>query len=420
LAQESKSSPQLNAQLNINLSQVKVPEIAQKVIQSINEVELTGDFSASAKKFGIPEINQSAIQNRIDQQKKAHDYLASIGEVYKNLKSQFKIQNLNISGTTASLDVEEYTEIGLSKPEDVAAGIVPKYIKNHRFTFTISGGQIKLASHKLLNDPDEPSPESIKNAVPAPPDAVPATISLHNTKFADTLVASSRLNQLSLQSIPLTKWPPSQRLKSKAFGLFPLIIRNFISTRITTYDRAKAVEYAGKYWNSFNPKYRNFEQVLGVINQGDCTNYASQVLYEGGGWTFINGMVQADDTTWWYNPDPAIPVSRWGDSQSNSWSAAPNLFAFFKNHPERAKPVNQSSLLRPGDIVQVDLNHGEGLSHTMVVTLRKDNGTIFLAAHTKPHYMIPIYDIQANNPGAKFFTWQMQNEFVDPNGLINR
>ncbi len=425
-AQISKPSSQTTAQLNINLSQVKVPEIAQKVIQVINDVELTGNFSASAKKFGIPDINQTAIQNRIEQQKTAHDYLNSIGEVYKDLKSQFKISNLNLSGSTASLDVEEFTEIVLSKPGDVAAGIVPKYVKRHRFTFAISGGQIKLASHKLLNDPDDPSPESIKNAVPAPPDAIPATVGL-STKirknFPTILLASNRLdNNLSKHNLGTSTYLQQMHEKLRTFGLFPLVVRNLIAANFTVFDRPKAVEYAGKYWNSFNPKYRNFEQYFGVpvFNVGDCTNYASQVLSEGGGWTTIEGMDRADNKTWWYNPDSAIPVSRWGDGQSYSWAGAPSFYQFLKNHPERVTPVNKSSLLLPGDIVQVDFNQGEGLSHTMVVTMRRDDGMIFLAGHTIPHYMIPIYDIQARYPGSKFYTWKLQNEFLDPKGLLTR
>jgi Putative amidase domain len=426
LAQVPSSSSQLHAQININLNQVKVPEIAQKIIQAINKTELTGDFSGAVKTLGISDINQSPIINRIEQSKKAHDYLVSIGELYKNFKSQFKIQNLNVTGTSASLDVQEYTEIELSKPEDIAAGIIPKYIKNHRFTFTISGGQIKLTSHKLLNDPSDPDPLNIKNAVPAPPDAIPATIGLVDPKFrkfVSTIVASSQLTGLNADingSVPSNKFVPQiNKIGVLNFNLISSMMVNLISANYTTYNRSAAVDYAGKYWQSFNPKYRNFEQVFGFINQGDCTNYASQALLEGGGWTSIDGA-RPDNNVWWYNPNPAIPVSQWADSQSYTWASAPNFYQFLKNHPERAKPVNQSSLLRAGDIVHVDFNKGEGLSHTMIVTFRRDDGMIFLAGHTKPHYMMPIYDIQANYPGAKFYTWQLQNEFLDPNGFLTR
>jgi hypothetical protein len=34
--------------------------------------------------------------------------------------------------------------------------------------------------------------------------------------------------------------------------------------------------------------------------------------------------------------------------------------------------------------------------------------------------MLPIYDIQARYPGSKFYTWKLQNEFLDPKGLLTR
>lgn len=39
------------------------------------------------------------------------------------------------------------------------------------------------------------------------------------------------------------------------------------------YDRIKAVQYAEKWWNSFNPAYKKFDV--------DCTNYISQCLHAG-------------------------------------------------------------------------------------------------------------------------------------------
>ncbi|GAE48034.1 hypothetical protein JCM21738_5090 [Mesobacillus boroniphilus JCM 21738] len=41
------------------------------------------------------------------------------------------------------------------------------------------------------------------------------------------------------------------------------------------YDRLKAVQYAERWWNDYNPAYKKFEV--------DCTNYISQCLHQGGG-----------------------------------------------------------------------------------------------------------------------------------------
>lgn len=37
-----------------------------------------------------------------------------------------------------------------------------------------------------------------------------------------------------------------------------------------SYDRLAAVQYAERWWNSYNPQYRKFDV--------DCTNYVSQCL----------------------------------------------------------------------------------------------------------------------------------------------
>ena len=40
------------------------------------------------------------------------------------------------------------------------------------------------------------------------------------------------------------------------------------------YNRRKAVQYAERWWNDYNPAYKKFEV--------DCTNYVSQCLHQGG------------------------------------------------------------------------------------------------------------------------------------------
>ncbi|NJM67259.1 MAG: hypothetical protein HC851_17075 [Acaryochloris sp. RU_4_1] len=234
-----------------------------------------------------------------------------------------------------------------------------------------------------MNDPEDPDPENIKNAVPAPPEAIPAVIdtlqlsdkssrqAFSLLKYQDsflhlqpTLLASSFTSKSNVVSALLQKKVPNLLLLPMKDSVAQL--------RTVIFDRVGTQQYAAKWWNSYNPKYQNFEKVLGFINRGDCTNYASQILYEGGKWAMVGDVEdRKSDSAWWYNFND--PVS----SQTYTWAAAVNFWRFLNTHPNRATPVNRSSLLSVGDIVQVDFGEGEGLSHTMVVTSRRsDDGMI--------------------------------------------
>ena len=59
---------------------------------------------------------------------------------------------------------------------------------------------------------------------------------------------------------------------------------------LSPYDRGEAVAYAHRWAYSRNPKYYDYEE-LG----GDCTNFASQCLYAGGG-----VMNFTPDLGWYY------------------------------------------------------------------------------------------------------------------------
>lgn len=285
-----------------------------------------------------------------------------------------------------------------------------------------------------MNDPEDPEPESIKNAVPAPPEAVPAIIdtlqssssSLLNSSVPSNLVKHQYSWQvhpiLASSSIPTRNVieqgsSPYKELHGNSFGLLPSLTKSLVAQLRTVYfDRVGAVAYAQKWWSGFNPKYRNFQQVFGLpfYNAGDCTNYASQILYEGGQWAMVGDYgSRTSDLAWWYNFDPTIPISAFADTQTYTWAAAVNFWRFLSKNPSRATPVNRSALLEPGDVVQVDFGKGEGVSHTMIVTYRRtDDGMIYLIGHTNPHYLLPIYDIQANFPNAKFYTWKLANSYT--------
>jgi hypothetical protein len=306
------------------------------------------------------------------------------------------------------VQVQEYTEIELSEPE-ARDGIVPKYIKLHELTFMIVGGRekIRLKDYHLLNDPEEPSPEAIRNAVPAPSDAIPAIIDYESSSFspATSVIETSviGLSQLSIPGFISSKINPddSELNATKALVSQGRNVNSSIAqaqVRTVYYNRVRVRDYAVKWWNSFNPLYRSFG--------ADCTNYASQLLIAGG-WTQIQNSQASDPTyTWWYG----------SSDQSRSWAFAPATYSFLSRYSGssgRVTPVDRTSKLDVGDIVQVDWGKGEGLSHTMIVSRKRaSDGMVYLTGHTNPHLEMPVYDILANYRDAKLFTWKVNDSYV--------
>jgi Putative amidase domain len=288
---------------------------------------------------------------------------------------------------------------------EVQEGIFPKYIKQHEFTFAAVGGKdkIKLKDHKLIDDPEDPSAEAIKNAVMAPPGAVPAIVD-YGTKSLVPSQTSSSLNYfipLSLVSYNSISQSDATNggldINKSAFG-FSLLNRGETLAQLKTvyYNRVGARDYAYKWWNSFNPNYRKF-------TEQDCTNYASQILSDGGGWPFIlNSQASNPDVTWWYA----------STDQTRSWTFAPAMYTFLSKATNRAAPVDRTSKLDVGDIVQIDFGKGQGLSHTMVVSKKRStDGMIYLTGHSNPSFELPVYDILAATPNAQLFTWKLANSF---------
>ena len=151
------------------------------------------------------------------------------------------------------------------------------------------------------------------------------------------------------------------------------------------YNRDKAVAYAKQWAYSRNPEFYDFQE-LG----GDCTNFASQVIYAGCGvmnYTPIYG--------WYY-----ISLN----NRSPSWTGVNQLYTFLTTNTAegpRGKVVDLSEIEK-GDIIQLDFNGDGSFDHTPVVV---DVGagtpeTILVAAHTNDAAWRPLssYNYAAYRP----------------------
>ncbi|MDD3141816.1 MAG: amidase domain-containing protein [Lachnospiraceae bacterium] len=137
--------------------------------------------------------------------------------------------------------------------------------------------------------------------------------------------------------------------------------------RKTHYDREKAVAYAHKWAYGRNPQYYNFDG-LG----GDCTNFASQVLYAG------SGVMNPKPTFGWYYYSL--------NNRAPAWTGVEFLHNFLMKN-QGIGPVGvvaDISRVEPGDIVQLSFD-GMEFSHSPVVVsvgVAPSPSNILVAAHT--------------------------------------
>lgn len=129
------------------------------------------------------------------------------------------------------------------------------------------------------------------------------------------------------------------------------------------YDRKKAVQYAEKWWDSYNPQFPQFTV--------DCTNYVSQCLLAGGApmWGEPNRA-----RGWWYN----------SENWSYSWSVAHSLYWYLKGSTRglQALEVFDVKELYPGDVICYDFKGDNRWDHTTIITGKNAAGMPLVNAHT--------------------------------------
>lgn len=134
------------------------------------------------------------------------------------------------------------------------------------------------------------------------------------------------------------------------------------------YDREKAVAYAHKWAYTRNPEYYDYSCI-----GGDCTSFASQVLYAG------YGEMNFKPVYGWYYID--------ANNKAPAWTGVNELYRFLtSNRGPGPKAVNAKiNEIEPGDLVQLDFDCDGEFDHTPVIV---DVGeytpeTILIAAHSR-------------------------------------
>lgn len=145
---------------------------------------------------------------------------------------------------------------------------------------------------------------------------------------------------------------------------------------IKAYDRSKAVEYAHRWAFGRNHKYLDFEH-LG----GDCTNFASQVIYSG------SGVMNYTPTFGWYY--------RSSYDRTPSWTGVNYLYNFLINNKGAGPFAQQVDVkdIQPGDIIQLAFRSSSSFDHSPVVVetgYPVSLNNILIAAHTYDRDYYPI------------------------------
>lgn len=148
---------------------------------------------------------------------------------------------------------------------------------------------------------------------------------------------------------------------------------------ILQYNRDKAVAYAHKWAYARNPAYTDFEKM-----GGDCTNFASQVIYAGSG-----VMNHTRDYGWYY-----YDLNR----RTPSWTGVNFLYNFLVGNkgPGPFAEVVDVRDVKAGDIVQLSFDGGGSFDHSPVIvgTGRvPDVDNILISTHTddQDNYLLTNY-----------------------------
>ena len=152
---------------------------------------------------------------------------------------------------------------------------------------------------------------------------------------------------------------------------------------LVPYDRAAAIAYAHKWAYGRNPAYFDYQGI-----GGDCTNFASQCLYEG------VGIMNYTPTFGWYYIYP--------NNKAPAWTGVPFFYNFMTRSEISPGPFAVDSNLnglQPGDFVQLRFQNAEEFGHTPIIVSMGFPPTLentLVAAHSYDADWRPLssYDFQ--------------------------
>ena len=138
--------------------------------------------------------------------------------------------------------------------------------------------------------------------------------------------------------------------------------------RTSNYNREKAVAYAHRWAYGRNPVYYNFQNI-----GGDCTNFASQVVYAG------SGIMNHTGTFGWYYVNV--------NNRTPSWTGVNYFYNFLINNISSGPFAEEVDVndIQPGDVIQLSFIGNNFFNHSLIVVHTGNPptlGNILVATHT--------------------------------------
>lgn len=155
------------------------------------------------------------------------------------------------------------------------------------------------------------------------------------------------------------------------------------------YNYPAMATYLEKFWSSYNPAYRNWDN--GGVGPGDCTNFVSQAL-RNGGWA-LTGGASGDYHYWWYN----------ASTQTKSWAAV-DWWASYARSSGRTSMLGNVWDMRVGDVLQIDRNKDGTKDHTMMVSYYSSGP--YFTYHSNNRYRRSMNQVLADWGAANYFAYR--------------
>lgn len=184
--------------------------------------------------------------------------------------------------------------------------------------------------------------------------------------------------------------PPVAPAESPAATIRPAVGATGVATpsvaAVGGYNYPAMATYLEKYWSSYNPTYRSFAGV-----GGDCTNFVSQAL-RNGGWA-LTGGASGDYHYWWYNTS----------TQTKSWAAV-DWWASYARSSGRTLMLGNVWDLRVGDVLQIDKTKDGTKDHTMMVSYYSSSP--YFTYHSTNRYRRSMSQVLADWGAANYFAYR--------------
>ncbi|MFZ5908650.1 MAG: amidase domain-containing protein [Chloroflexota bacterium] len=149
------------------------------------------------------------------------------------------------------------------------------------------------------------------------------------------------------------------------------------------YNRQDAVEYAIEHALNYNPDYYDYTN-----SGGDCTNFVSQAVYEGGNASMDVELNPSQGGYQWYYLNETKYAAAW-TFVDNFYNFVTASYDVWEEGPDGYLVTNVNELML-GDVIQYETNGRGGWDHSAFVVDFDGEGDPIVASHTP------------NNPGAHY------------------